>query len=60
VVVEDEGPGIDDIELAMRQGFSSGTGLGLGLGGTKRLMDEMQIDSGPGRGTTVTIRKWLR
>ncbi len=59
-VVKDSGPGIPDIELAFRQGFSSGKGLGLGLSGTKRLMDEMSIDSQLGAGTTVRVRKWLR
>ena len=59
VVVRDSGPGIADIERAMQQGFSSGKGLGLGLSGTKRLMDEMVLQSEPGKGTTVTIRKWL-
>jgi len=49
---------IADVEQALRDGFTSGAGLGLGLPGTKRLMDEMQIDSTLGRGTTVTIRKW--
>lgn len=58
IVVEDDGPGIPDITRAMEQGFSSGTGLGLGLGGTKRLMDEMVIESAAGSGTRVTIRKW--
>jgi len=60
IVVRDEGPGIADVAQAMREGFSSGTGLGMGLPGTRRLMDELQIDSAPGRGTTVTIRKWRR
>lgn len=60
IVVEDNGPGIEDIDRAMEQGFSSGSGLGLGLGGTKRLMDEMTVDSAPGRGTRVVIRKWRR
>ena len=60
IVVSDGGPGIRDVQQAMQQGFSSGKGLGLGLGGTKRLMDDMEIDSAPGKGTTVTIRKWLR
>jgi serine/threonine-protein kinase RsbT len=58
IVVKDNGPGIADVEQALRDGFTSGAGLGLGLPGTKRLMDEMQIDSTLGRGTTVTIRKW--
>jgi serine/threonine-protein kinase RsbT len=58
IIVEDDGPGIPDIGQAMEQGFSSGRGLGLGLGGTKRLMDEMFLESAPGSGTRVTIRKW--
>lgn len=60
IVVRDEGPGIEDVEVAMREGFTSGQGLGLGLPGTKRLVDQMEIDSALGRGTVVTIRKWLR
>jgi serine/threonine-protein kinase RsbT len=60
IVVADDGPGIPDIERAMQDGFTSGPGLGMGLPGTKRLMDEMEIDSAVGRGTTVTIRKWRR
>jgi serine/threonine-protein kinase RsbT len=60
IVVSDEGPGIEDIELAMQAGFSSGSGLGMGLSGTRRLMDEMLIQSAPGQGTVVTIRKWRR
>lgn len=60
IVVRDEGPGIANIEQALRDGFSTGQGLGMGLPGTKRLMDEMAIDSAPGRGTTVTVRKWRR
>src|SRR5215217_5245394 len=60
VVVHDEGPGIPDIALAMRDGYTSGPGLGMGLPGTKRLMDDFAIDSAPGKGTTVTIRKWRR
>ncbi len=60
VVVRDDGPGIANIEQAQREGFSTGTGLGMGLPGTRRLMDEMVIDSAPGRGTTVLIRKWRR
>jgi serine/threonine-protein kinase RsbT len=60
IIVSDDGPGIANLDEAMREGFTSGPGLGMGLPGTKRLMDEMQIDSGPGRGTVVTIRKWLR
>ena len=60
IVVADEGPGIPDVDQAMREGFTSGAGLGMGLPGTKRLMDEMTINSGPGRSTIVTIRKWRR
>jgi serine/threonine-protein kinase RsbT len=60
IVVRDEGPGIANLEQALRDGFSTGHGLGMGLPGTKRLMDEMTIDSALGRGTTVTIRKWRR
>ncbi len=60
VVVCDDGPGIADVEQAFGVGFTSGRGLGMGLPGTRRLMDEMEIDTGPGRGTTVTIRKWRR
>src|SRR5437868_2742530 len=54
----DEGPGIEDVNLALQGGYSTGEGLGLGLPGAKRLMDEMEIQSKPGQGTTVTVRKW--
>ena len=54
----DHGPGIPDIEIAMRDGYTSGGGMGLGLSGAKRLADEFEIDSAPGKGTTVTITKW--
>jgi serine/threonine-protein kinase RsbT len=60
IVVKDDGPGIADVELALRAGFTSGPGMGMGLPGTRRLMDEMEIETGPGRGTTVVIRKWRR
>ena len=60
VVVADDGPGIADVSEALREGVTSGPGLGMGLPGTKRLMDEMEIDSALGRGTTVSIRKWQR
>ena len=52
LVFEDEGPGIADIEQALRDGYTTGTGLGLGLGGARRLVNEFQIESKPGRGTT--------
>jgi len=55
---EDQGPGILDIELAMRDGYTTGRGLGLGLGGSRRLVNEFEIVSRPGEGTRVTITKW--
>jgi serine/threonine-protein kinase RsbT len=55
---EDHGPGIQDIELAMRGGFSTGKGMGLGLSGSKRLVNEFNIKSEAGRGTTVSITRW--
>ena len=54
----DQGPGIADIERALTDGFTSGRGLGLGLGGAKRLSSEFSIDSKPGAGTRVTITRW--
>jgi serine/threonine-protein kinase RsbT len=60
IVVRDEGPGIENLDEVLREGYSSGKGLGLGLSGTKRLMDEMEIESQPGMGTVVTVRKWRR
>jgi serine/threonine-protein kinase RsbT len=56
----DEGPGIPDTDLALRDGWSSGTGMGLGLSGARRLMDEFELDTAAGRGTTVTVVKWTR
>jgi serine/threonine-protein kinase RsbT len=55
---EDSGPGIADIELAMRDGYTTGGGLGLGLGGSKRLANDFAIDSKPGEGTRITIATW--
>ena len=55
---EDRGPGISDIEQAMRDGYTSGGGLGLGLGGAKRLVNEFEIHSRPGEGTKVAITRW--
>jgi serine/threonine-protein kinase RsbT len=60
IIVADDGPGIPDVAHALRDGVTTGTGLGMGLPGAKRLMDEMEIDSALGRGTTVVIRKWRR
>jgi len=57
---EDNGPGIPEIEKAMEMGFSTGKGLGMGLPGSKRLMDELMIESTVGKGTTVVVRKWLK
>jgi serine/threonine-protein kinase RsbT len=58
LIFEDQGPGIPDIELAMRDGYTTGGGLGLGLGGSKRLVNEFEIISRVGEGTRVTIAKW--
>jgi serine/threonine-protein kinase RsbT len=60
VVATDDGPGISDVPLAMQDGYSTSGGLGLGLPGVRRLMDEFDIVSKPGKGTTVTVRKWRR
>ena len=60
VVARDEGPGIQDVERALEAGFSTSGGLGLGLPGVRRLMDDMKVESKRGRGTTITARKWLR
>ena len=54
----DQGPGIRDLELAMKDGYTSGTGLGLGLGGAKRLSHDFQIESAAGQGTRVSITRW--
>ena len=56
----DQGPGIRDVDQALTDGFTSGNGMGLGLGGTRRLMDEFNIASKLNEGTTVTITKWSR
>jgi serine/threonine-protein kinase RsbT len=58
LVFEDRGPGIRDIEQALRDGYSTGGGLGLGLGGSKRLVNEFEIESRPGEGTRVAITRW--
>ena len=59
IVARDEGPGIPDVELAMTDGYSTGRSLGLGLPGARRLVDDFEISSVVGRGTTVTMRKWV-
>lgn len=58
VIASDDGPGIPDLRQAMRDGFSTSGSLGLGLPGVRRLMDEFEIVSQTGRGTTVTVKKW--
>jgi len=60
VVARDQGPGIADIERAMEDGFSTSRGLGLGLPGSKRLMDEFELVSEVGKGTEITMTKWER
>ncbi len=60
VVAEDDGPGIRDVSRAMQDGYSTSGGLGLGLPGARRLMDEFEVVSAPGQGTRVTMRKWKR
>jgi len=60
LIFVDNGPGITDLEMALRDGFTTGGGLGLGLGGSKRLVDEFDIDSRPGEGTAVSVVKWKR
>jgi len=58
LVFEDRGPGIPDIEAALRDGFTTGGGMGLGLGGSKRLVNDFQVESQPGKGTRVTVVRW--
>ena len=58
IVARDEGPGIPDVSLALQDGYSTRGGLGLGLPGARRLMDEFEIQSEAGKGTTITARKW--
>ncbi len=60
VVARDNGPGIEDVERALQDGYTSGSGLGLGLPGARRLVDEFEIESAPSEGTTVTLVKWSR
>jgi serine/threonine-protein kinase RsbT len=58
LVFADEGPGIPDIASALRDGFTTATGMGLGLGGSKRLVNDFEIQSQPGKGTRVTVVRW--
>lgn len=60
VVARDEGPGIPNPDLAMRDGYSTGSSLGMGLPGARRLMDEFELSSTVGKGTIVTMKKWVR
>ena len=60
ITARDEGPGIPDLALAMRDGYSTGNSLGVGLPGARRLVDDFEISSTPGSGTTVVLKKWLR
>ncbi|MBA9029233.1 MULTISPECIES: anti-sigma regulatory factor [Bacillaceae] len=60
IIASDEGPGIQDIRKVMEDGYTTSGGLGAGLPGVKRLMDEFDIDSFPSKGTTITTIKWLR
>ena len=60
VVASDEGPGIADVELAMQDGYTTGNGLGLGLPGTRRLVDDFELRTQPGAGTTIRLVKWAR
>lgn len=57
-ILHDSGPGIPDVEAALKDGFTTGGGLGLGLGGAKRLMNEFALESRPGEGTTVSVVRW--
>ena len=59
ITARDEGPGIADVKMAMRDGYTTGGGLGLGLPGAKRIMDEFELESAVGKGTTVVMRKWV-
>jgi serine/threonine-protein kinase RsbT len=58
LIFEDQGPGIPNIEMALKDGYSTGTGMGLGLGGSKRLVNEFSVESAPGKGTRVTVVRW--
>jgi serine/threonine-protein kinase RsbT len=60
VVFADQGPGIADLDLALTDGYTTGAGLGLGLSGARRLVDEFDIDTEAGKGTSITVTKWRR
>ncbi|HEX3987036.1 MAG TPA: anti-sigma regulatory factor [Acidobacteriaceae bacterium] len=58
LLFEDQGPGIPNVEMALKDGFTTGNGMGLGLGGSKRLVNEFSIESEPGKGTRITVIRW--
>ena len=60
ILFADQGPGITDLDLAFTDGYTTGGGLGLGLSGARRLVDEFEIDTAVGRGTSITVTKWCR
>jgi len=60
IVCKDEGPGIEDIDKALKEGYTTSGGLGIGMAGAKRLMDEFHVESVQDKGTTVIVRKWLK
>ena len=60
MVASDDGPGIVDLDKALTDGYTTGGGLGLGLPGARRLVDDFDIQTAPGKGTTVTLVKWTR
>lgn len=58
LIFEDQGPGIPDVEMALKDGFTTGSGMGLGLGGSKRLVNDFSIETTPGKGTRITAVRW--
>ncbi len=58
LIFSDKGPGITNVDLALRDGYSSGSGLGLGLSGSRRLVHEFDLQTAPGQGTTITLTRW--
>src|SRR4051794_14487913 len=60
IVFTDQGPGIPDLDLALTDGYTTGDGLGLGLSGARRLVDEFDVDTAVGQGTSITVTKWCR
>ncbi|MFB7755462.1 ATP-binding protein [Streptomyces sp. NPDC056121] len=60
LTVRDDGPGIPDLDVALTDGYTTGTGLGHGLGGARRLVDDFEVHSAPGQGTTVIVTRWAR